>query len=166
MLTKTQFKIREGGFAEIRKKRLIKSIPTLLVATSGGLVITYLNPNAHEGGPNIYPFLIPFLIGLVIFSAFRGANRLKPLFDSYRLTIGDGCIVRDQYNTPQISIAIDQACAILKNADGSFTIKGDSAINAIAIPSQIEEYEKLENLLNANLCVRQLTAVMKHYLMN
>jgi hypothetical protein len=147
MTTTEQFKIRPDGFKEIRKTMLIKAIPLCLLAASGGLTISHFNASGQQSDVNVYLFVIPLVAGALAFGLYRGVNRQKEIFDSYSLALSNDSITREQHNTPTISISHGEISEIIKNSNGSFTIKGNSTINIIGVPSQIDNYEKLEKLL-------------------
>jgi hypothetical protein len=142
-----QFEIKQDGFKEIRKAMLIKTIPISLLAVFGGLAISYFNTNAQQSDVNVFPFVIPIVLGALAFGLYRGVNRQKEIFASYRLTLDINGITREQHHTPAITISNTDISEIIKNANGSFTIKGNSSVNVIGVPSQIEDYEKLEKSL-------------------
>ncbi|MBI3234013.1 MAG: hypothetical protein HYZ42_08215 [Bacteroidetes bacterium] len=143
-----QFKIRQDGFKEIRKAILLKVIPISLLAAFGGLAISYFNTNIQQSEVNVYPIVIPIILGALAFGLYRGVMRQKEIFDSYVLTIDLNGITREQHNTQTITISNAEISEIIKNKNGSFTIKGNSSINVIIVPSQIDDYEKLEQLLS------------------
>jgi hypothetical protein len=149
-----QFKIRQNGFKEIRKAILIKAIPILLLAAFGGLAISYFTTNGQPNDVNVFPFVIPIVLVALAFGLYRSVNRQKEIFDSYILTLDNNVITREQHNTPTITILNADLCEIIKNSNGSFTIKGNSSVNVIGVPSQIDEYEKLEKTLSE---VRQIS---------
>jgi hypothetical protein len=78
---------------------------------------------------------------------FRGTNRQKRRFESYQLILTNNLITREQFNTPTISIYFNDIKEIVKNKNGSFSIRGKDARDLIAIPAQIEKYTALENAL-------------------
>ena len=120
----------------------------MLIVALGAIAITYFSPNGQESQVNIYPIVIPTILLVLGFGIYRGIGRQKEIYESYKLTIDDNSITREQYNTQTITITIADISDIRKNSNGSFTIKGKSAINVIIIPAQIENYEKLEQLLS------------------
>jgi hypothetical protein len=142
-----QFKLRQDGFKEIRKAMLIKAIPISLLAAFGGLAIGYFNASGQQSNLNTIPFVIVLVIGALAFGLYRGVKRQKEIFDSYVLTIDSNGIKRDQHNTPAITISNADISEIVKNSNGSFTIKGNSMVNVIGVPAQINDYQKLEKLL-------------------
>lgn len=146
--TMEQFKIRKDGFKEIRKAMLIKAIPISIIAALGGLAISHFNTNGQQSEVNVFPFVIPLVIGALVFGLYRGVNRQKEIFDSYILSLDNHGITREQHNTPTITISNADLTEIIKNSNGSFTIKGKSTVNVIGVPSQIDDYEKLEKLLS------------------
>jgi len=143
-----QFNIRKGGFKEIRKEVLIYIISIMLIVAFGGIAITYFSSSGQESEVNVYPFVIPIILFVLGFGIYRSISRQKEIFESYKLTIDNDTIIREQYNTQTITIAIADISEICKNSNGSFTIKGSSAINVINIPAQIDNYEKIEQLLS------------------
>lgn len=151
-----QFKIRKDGFNEIRKAMLIKAIPISLIATVGGLAISHFNTDVQQSEVNIFPIVIPLVVGALAFGFYRGINRQKVIFDSYRLILDNNSIRREQNNTPTITISNSDIIAIFKNSNGSFTIKGNSSVNVIGVPSQIDDYEKLEKSLAQ---IRQISTI-------
>jgi len=143
-----EFKTRADAFKELNRKILIRTAPILLVAVFAGITLSHFNMKEQQGDVNVYPFVIPFCLAVVGVGLYRGVTRRKKIFNSYTLTFDNNIITREQYNTPTISILYDEVTEIIKGSNGSFTIKGKSAINVIIIPAQIENYEKLEKLLS------------------
>lgn len=143
-----KFKTKQDGFKEIRKAIIIIGIQTSLLATFGGLVIFHFNTNGQHSSVSILPFFIPMVLGVIAFGLYIGIKRQKVIFDSYILTIDNSGITREQYNTPKITIPNEDISEIVKNLNGSFTIKDKSSLNVIGVPSQINDYEKLEKLLS------------------
>lgn len=142
-----QFKIRQEGLKELRNTILIKSIPFSLIVVFGGLGISYFNPNIQQNGVNVFPYIIPIVLLIVAVGLYNGINRQKEIFESYILTIDSYSITREQHNTPTISISKTEISEIIKNSNGSFTIKWNSNADVIGVPKQIEDYQNLEKAL-------------------
>ncbi len=142
-----EFQIKENGFKEVKKAMLIKSIPILILAAGAGVAISYLNPNGPPSDVNVFPFVIPIIIGALVFGLLKGINRQKGLFESFKLIINENEIIREQVNTPTISIAYNDVKSIIRNPNGILTIVGNSTSDIIGVPSQINNLEKLEQLL-------------------
>ena len=145
---KTEFKIRENGFNEIKRAMIIRTIPIMILAGGTGLLISHFNSNVQTSEINVLPIVIPIIIGAMGFGMFIGIKRQKELFESYKLSIAENEIIREQKNTQLIKIPIDEITSIVKNSKGALIIIGNSSTNVIGIPSQINEPEKIEQLLN------------------
>ncbi|MEO8148232.1 MAG: hypothetical protein ABI723_11365 [Bacteroidia bacterium] len=146
-----KFKIKPGGFKEIKKQVLKKLIPFFIVIMAVSMGISYLDINHKSKHVNV---MLEVVIGITIvfgvggFGIFRAVNRLKHLFESYTLTITDNSVIREQHNTLTITLLFSDINQIIKNSNGSFTIKGRNALDVIGVPVQIENYEQLETSLN------------------
>lgn len=143
-----QFKIKKEGFKEIKKALLIKLIPFGLLGIVGGIIICYVNMSKQESDMTVLLFIIPILLVSTIFGFNRAIKRQMEILESFVITIDDNTITREQYNTPTIIISNVDVSKIIKKSNGSFTIKGNSNVNVIGIPSQIDDYDKLEKLLS------------------
>jgi hypothetical protein len=143
-----QFKIKQGGFKEIRKTLLIITVPLLLIITFGVLAIFYFTMKDEQRDVNVLLLLIPFTLVTGAFGLYPSMNRQKKIFESYSLTLDNNSITREQHNTPTITISNEEISEIIKNSNGSITIKGNSKVNVIGVPPQIDDYKKLEELLN------------------
>lgn len=143
-----QFRIKPNGFAEVRKKMIIRVVPTMLIAAIVGIVIAQVNSQGKTGDSNMLPFFIPFFLLVMAFSVFRSINRQKKLFGSYTLIIDDNVITRQMVNTPEITIYFHEVKEIIKSMEGGFTIKGLEPSDIIIVPVQVEKYAELEALLN------------------
>ncbi|MGC4039978.1 MAG: hypothetical protein QM710_04075 [Flavobacterium sp.] len=142
-----EFKISEDRYKEITKATLIKAVPIMVLAMSAGITISYVNTKDQQNEINIFPYMIPFMILLMAFTMYRAVKRQMELLKSYRLIIENNTITREQYNTPTITIPIEKLNGIVKNPNGSFTIKGSSSFDVIVVPQQIVGYDELEKSL-------------------
>ena len=143
-----QFKIRPNGFSEIKKGILARTIPLSLLAVSAGLVIAHFGVKGQESEATIFIIMIPLILIIMGLSLYRGIKRQKTIFESYKLTIDNDGITREQCHIPTISIPFAEVSKIYKTPKGGFVVIGNSKANAIRIPSQIENLEKLEQLLS------------------
>lgn len=151
------FKINPDGFKEIRKQILIKTLPILLIAVTAGIIISSLNETHTKD--DIYNWLIVIpIVGIAVgFGLVRGINRQKTIFESYTLIVEGNLIKREQFNSQTISIYFNDISDIIKNKNGSFTIKGKSEKGIISIPEQIDNYSDLENSLSQIMPITQKT---------
>jgi len=142
------FKIKSGGFDEIKKQLIIKSVSLLLISISFGIGIVFFNSENKEDVLDILPFMFPIIICALTFGIFNGLKRQKMLFESYQLIFSENNVIRKQVNTPIVNIQFDDIKSIVKNKSGGYTIKGKTAIETILIPAQIENHENLEILFS------------------
>ena len=121
-----KFKIKENGFDEIRKKMILRTIPIAFIAACGGLAISHFNTNGQSSDVNVLPFVIPIIIGAMVFGLLKGIKRQKNIFNSYELTIDNEKIIRRQDLTPDIEIPLNEIKEIIKNKNGALAIKAVS----------------------------------------
>lgn len=124
-----QFKMRSDGFQEVRRKILRRIIPLFLIIGVCVVTVNLLNPSTEEKTLNIFPVYIPILFLFLGVSIFRLIKRQKFFFYSYRLDFDNNGITRTRYNTTTLFIPYSAISEIVKNANGSFTIKGDSVVS-------------------------------------
>lgn len=148
-----QFKIRENGFKEIRKQILLRSIPLTLIAMIAGLAIFEFNPNNSGSDINVYPFLIPILLGSMAFGLNKGFKRQKAIYDSYILEFDNEGVIRKQINTPSIRLEFNEITKIKKSNQGGLVISGKSQSDSIIIPAQIDDMTLIESILKENCTI-------------
>ncbi len=148
MTTHQQFTLRKDGFKEIRKAMLLRMIPIFSALFFFVYMVNFYPYRNQPGSMDTMVYLVPLLLGAVGFGVYTGVARQKKIFESYVLTFDGSALTRTQYNTPDVVLNYDTIRAILKNKNGSITVKGDSAVNVIGIPAQMEAFEALEKLLN------------------
>jgi hypothetical protein len=141
-----EFRIRPDGFAVIRKRTLLWGIPFTVISASAGILIARTAWDSQD----TYSLLIPIAIvgAVIIFSLFRGLKKQKKLLESFRLTIEDNVITREQLNTEELTIYFHEIKEITKSKAGSLFIKGLDKTDIICVPPEIENKAVLESLLN------------------
>jgi hypothetical protein len=161
-----EYKIRSGGFNEIKKQMIIRAVPIGLLALGAGLGISFFNPNSQDIQLDTLPIVILIGLGALSFGLYKGINRQRILFESYKLTISENEMRREQFNTPTINLVFSDINSILKNTNGSLTVKGRTKLDIIGIPAQIDNLEQLEKSLNQIRTITQVnkTSVSQKYL--
>jgi hypothetical protein len=146
-----QFRIKENGFKEIKKQTLIRTIPIVLLAVIVGLIaFEYSYDDRGSSDINVYPFVIPIILGALAFGLNKGLMRQKDIYNTYTLKIDEESITREQGNTPSIRLLFTDITRITKSSQGGLIIKGNSNTNSILVPLQIEDLVGLELLLKDN----------------
>ena len=141
-----QFTTKKNGFRALRKKLLI----SLIISYGLGVVVMVLFSTTNTPGEqDDNSLLIKLMIVALVFafSTYSTLKRQKKMFESYRLTITDDSVIREQHNTPTITIPKNTINEITRTAAGMYCIVGESKLNAIVIPAQIEDPDDLERLL-------------------
>ena len=152
-----EFRIRENGFNEIRKRLIV----TMLIIFSAIFLIIILLPVFMSEAPGSFdtvPYVGVLFAGICAFSMWTGIKKQRALFQSFVLRIDDEKVVRERLNTPTLVIHKNDIARITKHANGSFAIQGKSKLNPIVIPAQIENYPLLETMLNELRLVAVLTS--------
>src|SRR5579859_5889911 len=103
-----EYRIKPGGFKEIRKQILVRIIPITVIAGSAGILIGLKNETTQQYGINPLFLAVPFIALVLVFSILRAIKRQKTLFESYKLTIDGNMIKREQINTQTISLHFNE----------------------------------------------------------
>lgn len=143
------YKLRADGFGELRQKILLKTTPVLVLSVLVGMGMSYANSGESEHEIVVLLITILLCLGATGFGIYNSLKQQQRLFASYTLTISDRAIMREQDNTPTVIIPVTEVRAICQNADNTFTIKGNTALDFIGVPAQIEEYAQVEQALQA-----------------
>jgi hypothetical protein len=136
----------EKRCSEIRKKVL----PTLLAIYTGLFLIIIILPRVTSDEVinwNALLITTAIFIAVIAFATTSTISRYRKGFESYKLTIDDHGIRREQHNLPAIDIKKHEIKKIVRHSNGSFIIVGASKLNAISIPAQIERQEEVMQLL-------------------
>jgi hypothetical protein len=141
------FLIQKNGIKEIQKNNLLRVIPLMVLALIGGLLIGMRNTGDTDAEVSIWPYMIPLFVVVIWIGLYRGLKKQKQLLETYKITITDNVISREQVNTPTISLYFNEINVISKEAHGGFTIKGPRPGELIVIPKQIENIDLLEKEL-------------------
>jgi hypothetical protein len=141
------FTTRKDGFKEVRNQAigpLISIYGVFLICMAYFILTDVTNTEGHLSLLLTLALVIP----LLIISGVSAIRRQKKLFESFRLIITEDSISREQINTPTITLHKDRVREIRKLSNGTICIIGDSKLNVIGVPKQIERGEELERLLS------------------
>jgi hypothetical protein len=156
-ITMHQFSVGPGGFKELQKA-IINRILFLLAIV---VLVLFVLPMIISGTMALPSastwFTLMFMLPILGFTLYNGLKRQRAMLATYKLIITEDSITREMLNAPTISIPIKEVREIIKAANGAYAILGDSKINAIAVSTEIERKEELEQLLSA---IKPLTIKM------
>lgn len=149
-----EYKIKSDGFKEIRKQILIRTIPILIVAITVGILISSLNSSNKSADTSTLAIIIPVILLFVGVGLYRGINRQKTLFESYKITLTENLVKREQLNTPTISVYFNDIQEIVQKSNRNIIIKGSDPKNVIIVPAQINNYSEFYEALSQIIPVR------------
>jgi hypothetical protein len=152
------FRIKPGGFREIRTRFLLVYIPLMLAASTSGILIAHYNTGHRSGDTGSLFIAMPVFIIIIAWNIFRSLKRQKELFESFSLAIDGQAVVRVQKNLPQLTLPYSAITRITKQKNGCISINTARSYNCIQVPAQIENYEQLEAALNEIKPLEQKTA--------
>lgn len=138
-----QFKISQSGIKEIQKKALIRTIFLMSLMLIFAAIISSVNTGGKAGDVNILPIIIPLFAIVFGVSIYIGLKKSKKLLESYILTVTSNLIIREQFNTPTVSIYVNELKEIVQKG-GNLAIKGKDSEDIIYVSRYIENYDQLE----------------------
>jgi hypothetical protein len=101
---------------------------------------------------------------IIAFALLQEITRQRHMYEDFVLTIDENEITREQYRTDTLTIAKHEVSKIYKKSNGSLVIKGSADSDAIIIPPQMEESEKLEYELAGIKSISQMPFLEKYWL--
>lgn len=140
------FRTRLDGYREVRNQFLF---PLICVDVAIVVVEIYLH-SGEASDPKAYARQIltsVIVIAALTISSVRAIRKQRKLYETFTLTITEDSITREQHNTPVITIDKNRVREIQKFSNGGIRVIGDSNLNAIGIPAQMEHREALERHL-------------------
>lgn len=152
-----QFKISEDAYKKFRRKGLKILIPFALIV----VIVIVVTSIGRESNSDIqtWPYVIPIIFLVYGFIFSRQLRRQKALLLSYRVTLTDHDITREQLNTPTLTINFMEIKEIIKTKKGNFMICGLHRTDAIHIPYWIENADQLETALQRFAPITTRTSV-------
>jgi hypothetical protein len=143
-----QFKISPAGVAQVKRKAMRTTVPVMIAAVLvGGLLPELGGRGRDQFNPNTLLVVVPLMAGILGFGFWKGFKRQKQLLESYTLTVEADEVIREQLDTPTVRIPKKDIASIVRNANGSLSIKGSNRAGEIIVPVQMNEQAELERLL-------------------
>lgn len=140
-----QYSIGEEGIKKFRKRYFNIVLPMVAIGAAIPLTINLLSSHTED---KTTPWII---VGVVLayfsFSLVRTFKKQRQTLLSYRLTITDNEIVREQLNMPPLTINFMEVKEIMKTRKGSFIVRGVSRNDLIQIPYWVDDAASLEEQL-------------------
>lgn len=147
-----EFGITREGIRDILRKTFSRVFPIILVFTLGGISISIIRDVKVGEKENLDVFdLIPvgIIAVILVFSIYRTKKRLENIYRDYILTFENNSITRTAPTMPKLTIPFQEITRVKKTAMGGFAVVGSSRLNTLFIPAQVENIERIEELLRA-----------------
>jgi len=160
-----QYLIGEEGIKKFRRRYFNILLP---IVAGGAVIYLTINLMSTHNSDGITPIIITVaMISYLGFMLMRTFKKQKQMLQSYRLTITDNEIIREQMNTPPLTINFMEVKEIMKTKKGSFIVRGVSRTDLIQIPYWVddlpgleEQLEKFSTITTANNFIRKQYGVL------
>ncbi|WP_431213458.1 hypothetical protein ACQ86N_00540 [Puia sp. P3] len=140
-----QYFIGEEGIKKFRKRYYNIFLPVVAIGAAIPLTINLMSIHASDG---YTPWIVFGAMAVYLgFSVTRIFKKQKKMLESYRLTITENEIVREQMNTPALTINFMEVKEIMKTRKGSFLVRGVSRTDLIQIPYWVDDLDGIEQQL-------------------
>lgn len=140
-----QFTTRQNSFGELRKKLLTV---TVFAHVIGVFIFLYFVNTYKEEADKSWVLTLMLMTLVLCFTTYKNMKRQKQRFETFCLTITEDAVVCEQLNTPTITLPKNTIREITRTPGGIFFVIGESKLNAIGIPAQIENPDELERALS------------------
>jgi hypothetical protein len=142
------FKISPEGANKIISKTRPRTIAIFSMAVITGLILSIKSNQQDEAKQASLYYIIPFILAVMIWAYLRGVKRRKTLLGSFVITITEDDIIRQQLDTPLVTISRNGVKEILKDKSGNLVIKGNDGKNTINVPVEIDDFSELATSLH------------------
>jgi hypothetical protein len=139
---------------EVLKNTPLSGDLLLIAAAFGVFISEYYSSNKTVSNTHDLPLIIAVIMVVMTFSLIRVIKGQKVIFETYKLIIDDVRIIRQQGNTPDITLTFSEIKSITKTSKGGLVIRGSNPLNMILVPAQLDGLSGLEQLLLENCKVQ------------
>lgn len=159
------FKTKPDGFRQIRRTMIFRDFPLILLTISLLILVLELGKPERPINWQVIGTIILILAMIIAFVLLQAMTKRRHMYEEFVLTIDENGITREQYYTDTLTIARQEVSKIYKKSNGSLVIKGAADSEAINIPPQMEESEKLEYELSGIKSFSQAPFLEKYWLL-
>ncbi len=143
----SEFIFGKEGLSALKKKFRIRIVFFFLIFIVVGIAFNFFNTQLGDNRLDGLFIFIPVSILSFGFTYFRNVNRLITIFGTYRLSISDKFIRRDQSNLPSITLFFDEIQSIRFQRNGNIIVKGEKKSDIISIPHEVNGYADISALI-------------------
>lgn len=154
-----QFKIAPDKLSGFKKKLIRRAIIMTLIMACFCLAAGYFVFRKDIASNDlvslfIYLTIMVFLFGMLM---VKNIKKQRKAAETYTLTINDELISREQADLPALSIKMNEIKKISRTSAGNLLITGPGMLQYIDIPSEIDHYTQLYEILNNIKPVKQVS---------
>lgn len=137
-------------YKEVKKQKIFSILPLFIIAAIMGIGYAIYEKSDNSILVLTISFAVFLIIATPIFAWVinKRLKEEKKEFESFRLTIWENAIVREQDDAVILNFPYDKIKSITKKADGSFIIINKDATELIEISQYVNDYEILEHRLS------------------
>jgi hypothetical protein len=141
-----EFKISEAGFKKLKRRMTFMTVIPMIIVVAVYLLINTVG--SQHNNDNTWLYVLPIFPIMFGISSYRSMKKQKKFLETYKVTISDNEITREQMNTLPMTINFMEIKEIIKSEKGHFTIKGTGR-DIIYVANWIERPDELEQRLQA-----------------
>jgi len=147
-----QFKLKKGAFRAVKRKLIFLFFPSLLlVSVTMSLRVAKHFSSDRSISWTFFTVIVIVMTGISAWTTYEALVREAVACDDYLLTIDRNTITREKFGSDTITFGKNEITKIYKERDGTLVIMRTSLSDAIIVPPQIENSDKLELLLSGIL---------------
>lgn len=146
-----RFTLTPAGVAAISRRILLIAVPIMALALGVGIYVGLAGSGPGTGGRGgSAPALLSGGVMVVIGGAVIAMviKQQRRLWESFELTVGEMGLTKRQSGFADLSISRGEVRRI-REAPGGLVVETGSALRQLGIPSGIERYDELKQLLGA-----------------
>lgn len=145
-----EFGLTRAGIRDILRKTFNRVFPLILVAALGGITIPIMREvkDGQKDSLNLFDLIPVGIVAVfVTIAILRTKKRLENIYRDYRLVFENNAITRTAPGMQALAIPFDDIKQVKKTPMGGFAVVGSSRLNTLFIPAQIENIERVEEIL-------------------
>lgn len=143
-----EYKIELSGYKKIRNASLARTFPFLILTMITIIIVMEVKPTTpNPTTAYTSPFVILIMVLALVYSVYKSSKKIKEYCSSFRLTLRNDSIAAKSTLQEEVNIRFDEIQEIIKEHNGSITVKGNTQDKYIIISNHLEHYKEVESSL-------------------
>lgn len=139
---KKEFRLGEEFFLHFRRATLVRTLPLILLAGAGGLVVA-------RGDSDMPPGIAVAVICFLLLTAWRHYRQQAERFRGFRVLLSASGLQRNQPGLTEVFIPASQISRVAALPGKSLTVYGPTPQQVIVIPATTEGYQQIREVVDA-----------------